>query len=370
MAAHARFGPSSMSRILACPGSVKLQEMSPPQPESPYAAEGTLAHAIAEQMLLGVPDDELEPCDQYPDMMDAVRKYADYCNPLLDVADKYGIETKLKQDHELFGTADCWVLVHGILHVIDYKHGQGVSVSPENNRQGMTYAGLIFADEDIDIDYDDVESVMITIIQPRTADDVMPAIKHWMCSPKDIEAHMFEVERAIETAKKDNAPVALGDHCKFCTAKLKCPALAAAERGVDEWNINDIEPDLLGKLLDRAHVLEGKIKEIYAYCERRLEAGEHIPGYKLVQKRATRKWIDTDGVEKWAKRHGKMNLIHKKSLLSPAQVAKVVTHSEFEALSQYIDAVSSGTTIAKESDKREAVLSPGAALRALGKRIA
>lgn len=45
--AHAILSPSSMHRIVKCLGSVFLSE-GIEQPESEYAAEGTLAHEIAE----------------------------------------------------------------------------------------------------------------------------------------------------------------------------------------------------------------------------------------------------------------------------------------------------------------------------------
>ena len=47
--AHALLSPSSMHRIMKCPGSVKLSE-GIEQPESEYAKEGTLAHECAEEL--------------------------------------------------------------------------------------------------------------------------------------------------------------------------------------------------------------------------------------------------------------------------------------------------------------------------------
>lgn len=48
---HSRFGGSSASRWMACPGSVVLCDQMPKQETSVWAAEGTLAHALAEHCL-------------------------------------------------------------------------------------------------------------------------------------------------------------------------------------------------------------------------------------------------------------------------------------------------------------------------------
>ena len=41
---------------------------------------------------------------------------------------------------EGFGTGDCVIVADKALHIIDFKYGQGVLVSAENNPQMMLYA--------------------------------------------------------------------------------------------------------------------------------------------------------------------------------------------------------------------------------------
>ena len=50
---HARLSPSAASRWISCPASVRLLEGLEQAPSSPYAAEGTKAHALAELRLAG-----------------------------------------------------------------------------------------------------------------------------------------------------------------------------------------------------------------------------------------------------------------------------------------------------------------------------
>src|SRR5436190_23896954 len=48
---HSELAPSAASRWMVCPGSIRLCRIVPPAPSSSYAAEGTLAHELAEYCL-------------------------------------------------------------------------------------------------------------------------------------------------------------------------------------------------------------------------------------------------------------------------------------------------------------------------------
>src|SRR5882672_9580016 len=53
MNGHSNLGPSSAERWFNCPKSVSLSAALPPQKASQYAAEGTVAHTLAEQYVTG-----------------------------------------------------------------------------------------------------------------------------------------------------------------------------------------------------------------------------------------------------------------------------------------------------------------------------
>ncbi len=63
-----------------------------------------------------------------------------------------------------FGTGDCVIIADGTLHIIDFKYGQGVLVSAEDNPQMKLYA--LGALDLFDGIYD-IEMVSMTIYQPR-----------------------------------------------------------------------------------------------------------------------------------------------------------------------------------------------------------
>lgn len=75
MGAHARFSPSSGRRYLSCPPSLKLDE------QSPYAAEGTAGHEMAEYLIKKhLKKRTKRPVSDYysDELMEAVEDYAAY----------------------------------------------------------------------------------------------------------------------------------------------------------------------------------------------------------------------------------------------------------------------------------------------------
>ena len=363
---HAPYSPSGMERIVECPLSVTLGKQAPPEPESVYAKEGTVAHGHGEDALLsGVTPVLVED----PEMQQGVEIYFNYCDPLIESADRYGIETKVVADEELFGTVDNWVY-HKIraefgpepvrvLELIDFKYGFN-PVDPEENMQLMTYAACLFLDDEIPISEEDVDVIRLTIIQPRGA-----GRSSWDTTPGRVGKHLETIDGAINASKQDNPPGAMGSWCKWCPAKLICPILTAAEEGLTSWDSRDLSDEELGKLLLTAQVLEGKAKAIFAYAHARMEDGQVIAGWKLVAKRATRKWIDQAKVLAWAKRNGKLKIMTPPDLLSPAQAGKVLGE-DFKQLEKMIESVSSGTNLKESNDPAEEVVSLGTTLAALG----
>ena len=144
---HAKLAPSSSSRWMSCPGSIALEARCPEPPESDYAAEGTAAHALAE-LCLGAwvladvyKGKVVEGYEVTPDMIDAVNVYLDFIWSTVSRAEierkakVFNIEARFNLSHihpDIFGTSDASVYDVDAkkLTVIDYKHGQGVVVSP------------------------------------------------------------------------------------------------------------------------------------------------------------------------------------------------------------------------------------------------
>jgi len=91
-----------------------------------------------------------------------------------------------------------------------------------------------------------------------------------------------------------------------------------------------------------------------------------VPGYKLVAKKATRQWVDEAVTKtKLAEMGVKDKDLYKpQELISPAQAEKLLKKSKLALPDDLVVAVSSGSTLAPESDPRPAVLNIGRQLNA------
>lgn len=112
--------------------------------------------------------------------------------------------------------------------------------------------------------------------------------------------------------------------------------------------------DELAALLDKLEVIEPLIAAVRDLAHDRLEKGRQIPGWKLVAKRATRKWKDEQAA--WqtivAKRPD-ASRFQVTTVMSPAQAEKAGGKDFYrDVLAPLVEAVSSGTTLAPTDDPR------------------
>ena len=111
-------------------------------------------------------------------------------------------------------------------------------------------------------------------------------------------------------------------------------------------------------MLEKADVIEAWIKAVRGHAMREAEQGRPPPGYKLVQKRGTRKWtMDDDTVaERLALESGiDFAEFFERSVLSPAQAEKLLKTRKAKLPDELVKSVSSGYTLTSEADKRPAL---------------
>lgn len=374
--AHSRVGASGMNRWERdhCPGSVRLTRDL--ESKAGFAAaEGTAAHGLAEMALLGEPHREMlgEVIEQDGfeitvdrAMLEHVTEYKVIVDDLCNENTARHVEHKfhLSSLHlSLFGTADCvlWDPVRQHLDVIDFKYGAGHAVEAKDNTQLKYYAvGAIttlgYAPKTIDLH----------IVQPRCPHVEGPH-RTESIDPLDLLDHAaYMVASVLETEKPD-AQVKAGDWCRWCPAAGvpgRCPAQAQVANELAKVVFAPAlpyDPQELRKWLDRVPILEAQIKAVREFAYSEAEAGRAVPGYKLVEKRATEKWAPDTTPELLAKklRLKKAELLEEPELKSPAQLRKLMPGKNDKEraahLAPFTVKESSGHTLVHEDDKRAPV---------------
>ena len=313
MAAHALLSASGASRWIACTPSARLEEQVKER-ASPYAAEGTLAHALADLQLahhLGRikeqtyhskrADIEMNPL-YTPDMHDFVTQYTDFVleryHAVLAKSPDAVIRLEQRVDYSRwvpggFGTADVTIIADGVIEVIDLKYGQGIVVHAEGNPQIRLYA---LASLDLYETLYDFHSVRTTIVQPRkdhvsTEEISTEALINWADTV---------VKVAAELAYRGEGEQVAGEHCTFCKVKATCRARAEANLKLAHYEFRDpplLSPEEVADILSRVDELvnwAGHVKD--HALDKALKEGVRWPGYKLVEGRSVRKYRDDQQV--------------------------------------------------------------------------
>lgn len=182
-----------------------------------------------------------------------------------------------------FGTGDCVLIADGTLHVVDYKHGQGVLVEAEGNPQMMLYA--LGALELFDGIYD-ISTVSMTIYQPRRENISTYTVR----SKESLYRWAEDVLRlASEQAYAGEGALRCGDWCRFCKAKSECRARAEENMALARYDFR--KPPLLTDeevetILSRVDDLIAWASDIKEYALQAALRGKHWDGWKLVEGRA------------------------------------------------------------------------------------
>lgn len=213
---HAYLSPSSSERWLVCT-KAPITEKDYPDQFSLFAAEGTLAHELAEKALSLQLKADLIAGDYPKEMRKHVQEYLDYVNAIpgrLFVEQKLGLAPVVDNG---FGTADAIVINDKELHIIDLKYGKGVPVKAEGNSQLMLYAVGAF------LAYDSVhgpfETFHVHIVQPRTN-----GTNSWTMDFDHLAKFMEHASKRAELAAAGLGDFVPGEHCRWCKAKKDCKA--------------------------------------------------------------------------------------------------------------------------------------------------
>ena len=371
-------GGSTVARVLECPGSVELIKSMPVATDkgSDFANEGSMLHEIMPMILQsGDSSADLIGFEAYGHTFN-IDHECEAILPALEawsfLAKKFNIEAfdcEVMADWGpvlpgAFGSID--LIGSGMTHnmVLDWKMGAGVRVTAHGNKQGRFYSAGAMLDPSLDDIFNPELPTVIAIVQPRVEDGTTFEV----VEPGELRAFIQTVKSAVTIAQQPDAPLKTGKHCRWCNAKVICPE----KLGLVE-NLPTIDSDKLSEYLDVAEQASDWAKAVHALAHSEVENGHHVPGWKLVAKRATRKWADLAAAEAALRGPGyrqQVKFICERVLRSPAQVEKILKKSGKVLPDGIVVKSSSGGTLVREDDKRPAMLSVAKSLSDLGKRVA
>ena len=379
---HAILSASSSKRWMACPPSARLEEKLRERfgdRSSPFAEEGTRAHALAELKLrreIGEINDfsfkaqraELKDVDQ--EMEWATDFYVDTVMQKFYEARKACPDAKLFIEQRLdfsrwvpkgFGTGDAVIVSDYILDVADLKYGRGVPVDAVNNPQARCYGLGALAEFG---DLYGFQKIRNTIIQPR-----LDSVTEETLSREELtEWAKNELTPKAELAWKGEGEYDPGDHCRFCAARALCYHRAAKAMTVFQSGMQTpgvIPDEEIPRILECADIAEAWIKDIRDYALRQAMKGQSWSGFKLVAgRRPPRKWTDPEAVVDQMSRAGltEEQMYKPRQLISVSDAEKLLKKQGFRAILGHLTTQPEGApTLVPESDKRLSLNSSEAA---------
>tara|TARA_R110002153_G_scaffold274037_1_gene446766 strand:+ start:1986 stop:3155 length:1170 start_codon:yes stop_codon:yes gene_type:complete len=374
---HFIYGGSTAQRLISCPAWPRLSQEIPAsvnEGSNPAADEGTMLHNCMEAIF----DDESE-LDDLDFIKQMVKDAVEYKGqvltqeladtkliPALDAVYKvmkdydivdWMVEPLVKYSAEIGGSIDLLLISKDgqTVVVLDYKFGFH-SVTVERNAQLSFYALCAVTDAKTAHYFNNDCRVVLAVVQPNEDGD---DLETWEASLNYLDKFEDVYLDAVDRSKNPESQPVSGAHCKYCPAAAICPVKTGL--ALKASRINELTSDRLAEYLPMAAELEKWIVEVRKLALSQLELGTHIKGYKLVNKRASRVWNDQEAVEAKVRKAKKIKKedAYDFKLKSVAQLQKVCEQKvvDFDKeYGQYVSSVSSGTTIAKESDKRPAAL--------------
>ena len=356
-------GGSTAKRVINCPASVKLVQKMPPKPSSEHADRGTLLHNVIAELLEF--DKKPEQCigAQYKDQVLTQELLDEKIIPALEALDEidpekqmeYMVETRVAFGDFLpgvFGSTDLLGRKGKRAIVLDWKFGDGVSVDAVENPQLLFYAAAAMRTPAASWIFEGAEEIECIIVQP-------PMVRRWVTTPARIKEFEQELLYAVRLSSWPEPPMQEGDHCRWCAAKPICPRMNGAVERALKAKLIEMPAQQIAAQLRQADMIESYITDLRSLAFEMLQNGVDVPGYKLVAKQARRQWVDKAKIEAWADANGIEDAYEPPTIKSPAQLEKVLKKAKIEFPADMVVSVSSGDTLAPESDPRPAVLQIG-----------
>jgi Protein of unknown function (DUF2800) len=362
---HSPLGASGAERWMHCPGSITLLKSLDTREttdEPSYRQDGTTAHsgalACLEQGLDAweIMDQEFEGHPFTAALAKGVQVYLDAVRADIDSNSLTYFETHISDPAvhpDFYGTTDCCVVNGSTMIVSDYKNGAGVSVYAEENPQIMYYAyGMLRHLGSLNTI--EIDKVLLRIVQPNDFNPEGPIREWWTTRDFIVAWAEHELVPAMRRTETDTS-LEIGSHCRFCPAKLVCPAmrgLFGAFADADASAVKSCNDAELGRLCVMTEVVAMMSKAVKDETYQRLISGVSMAEAKLIEKKADR--VFKPGAELRFKEQFAERAYSTPELLSPAQMEKLGPDAK-KLVAEWAYKPNTGYTVALASARGTAV---------------
>ena len=377
MSAHSSYGFSGQSRIIACPGSVRMQEGLPDSTNN--AAElGTAVHELTEFAinlrvscgdLIGMTFNNHIIND---DMAFAGQIYVTYVMEILAMYPDAVLIVEGKvclssiDPEKLWGTSDCVIYVPSmrLLIVGDYKNGYGVvEVYPDQyvyarghtvkgNAQCIGYALAAMDTHNL---ADKIDHLVTFIAQPNI-DHIDGPVRSHAYGRNEWQDWWNIYKESHALAIRPDSPTYAGGHCKYCRAKGHCKTRVIHMMDLMKLDkaISHCSPEELMTLYNEIDTFMYSLEAIKDHIVSLARQGMKIPGKKLVKSIVRANCTDENGLIKEAVESGinKDDLFNKK-IKGKTDMVKIVGKKTAD---KYYTTPEAGLTLVNMSDKRPAIM--------------
>jgi Protein of unknown function (DUF2800) len=401
---HSRIGGSSAYRARYCPASVSLIERVPPELrslESTYSREGTAMHVAIAELIEGtvkvrdLPGREINGHRLTEDNVNlSLIPALMAVEPLLDGPGAlYHLEQRLEFPNAAgaFGTADLLIRIRDDIYVIDFKFGQGITVSASYVRDGVTVPndqGMFYAvagRHSLPKFFKGSKRIILMFVQPQTADLDAPITSTFEVTRTDLDVFEINFTHVCREAMSPSPRARAGAHCAFCAAKGLCPehskeVIEAAALPVSKppsptcaifsspeqaQLARDQYGQLLASLLEARDALRPLWKAAEDQARAFLDLGYAVPGFCLSEGRASRKWRDNDADTTAALMQLGLipDQIFEKAMRTPAAMEKYAKTRGLKIPQELIVTGHSGTALKRIENAPHPALGTGEAVR-------
>jgi len=350
--------PSSATRWINCPASVKLTAKMPYKESGEAAKIGTAIHSLSEichqtgASPFDFVDGSIEGIKISKENAEYAQQHIDEIKAIEGITKSLLVEQYLTA-HEtpaikVGGTADVIAWDDTTIIVADLKTGKGF-VDADSDQMKIYAIGAINK-----VKHKIFKDVELRVIQPHHG----PVRTHKMSVDELLIWKEDVLIPAAEEAIEDTPPTITEAGCQWCPAKPICPAHKQSFddlfRPANEFKDTKALPVMteaeLAKYLDQVSTVEAYISALRDYAAIRIKDGAVVVGWQMGPKRATRKWVnEADAVAMLVAAGLSDDQIYSTEMISPSVAEKLLGKENKSKLDDYTKKESSGLTLQRDA---------------------